>query len=198
MTAEVRPGNFIRLDEVAAELGVSVTPVREALLTLRGEGMVTLAPHRGYVVAPLDRVDVADLFWLQGEIAVKLALRVAEVITAEDLAELAWWNQQLRAAVAAGDGAAVSDAEFGFHRFHNHLANSSKLAWFLLSATRYTPERLYANDPGWGSVATDSHDALIAAYRAGDREQVVAQTRRQFTDGAARLTAHLESTGIWD
>ncbi|WLP90284.1 GntR family transcriptional regulator [Gordonia sp. NB41Y] len=198
MTADFRPGEFIRLDDTAERLGVSVTPVREALLTLRGEGMVSLEPHRGYMVSELDRIDVDDLFWLQGEIAIKLALRTAEVITTEQLDELAWCNQKLRVAVTAGDSTAVTDAEFEFHRQHNLIAAGKKLAWFLLSATRYTPTQLYASDSEWGAVAVDSHDKLIAAYRAGDRDEVIVQTRRQFTDGAARLVKHLEQTGIWD
>ena len=189
---------FVRMDDMASRLGVSVTPVREALLTLRGEGMVNLAPHRGYIVADLSRVDVEDLFWLQCEIAVRLALRTAAAITPEQIGELEWCNQKLSAAVRAGDGPEVADAEFEFHRIHNLVADSDKLSWFLLSATRYTPAQLYATDPEWGEVAVDSHAKLIAAYRAGDREQIIEQTRRQFTDGAARLTRHLEATGIWD
>lgn len=47
MSGQVRPGDFVRLDETAASLGVSVTPVREALLTLRGEGLVDLVPGAG-------------------------------------------------------------------------------------------------------------------------------------------------------
>ncbi|MGC4932795.1 GntR family transcriptional regulator [Gordonia sp. DT30] len=198
MTADFRPGEYIRLDETAERLGVSVTPVREALLTLRGEGMVSVEPHRGYRVSELDRIDVDDLFWLQGEIAVKLALRTAEVITAGQLADLEWCNQKLRTTVAAGDTEAVIDAEFEFHRRHNVIAAGKKLAWFLLSAARYTPTQLYASDPDWGAVAVDSHDRLIAAYRSADRDAVTAQTRRQFIDGAARLAKHLEQTGIWD
>ena len=54
MSGTLLPGTFIRLDETAAQLGVSITPVREALRTLRGEGMVLLEPHRGHVVAPLE------------------------------------------------------------------------------------------------------------------------------------------------
>ncbi|MEE3853401.1 GntR family transcriptional regulator [Gordonia sp. LSe1-13] len=198
MTAAIRPGEYVRMDETAERLGVSVTPVREALLTLRGEGMVNLAPHRGYIVAELSRTDVEDLFWLQGEIAVKLALRTAAAITPEQIADLEWHNQQLRSALGAGDSSQVAGAEFEFHRVHNHIASGGKLAWFLLSATRYTPAQLYATDPDWGEVAVDSHAKLIEAYRTGDREQVVEQTRRQFLDGAARLTRHLESTGIWE
>src|SRR5512139_3740092 len=73
MTGTLRPGTYIRLDETAAALGVSITPVREALRTLRGEGMVQLEPHRGHVVAPLSRRDVEDIFWLQAAIAKELA-----------------------------------------------------------------------------------------------------------------------------
>src|SRR5205807_8906231 len=69
MSGALRPGTFIRLDETAAKLGVSVTPVREALLKLRGEGMVRLEPHRGHVVLPLSRQDVDDIFWVQAIIA---------------------------------------------------------------------------------------------------------------------------------
>jgi len=81
MSGTLRPGTFIRLDETAAELGVSVTPVREALLKLRGEGMVQLEPHRGHVVLPLTRQDIQDIFWLQATIAKELAAAATDHIT---------------------------------------------------------------------------------------------------------------------
>lgn len=197
MTAELRPGDPIRMDETAADLAVSVTPVREALLTLRGEGLVVSAPHRGYVVAELSRIDVEDIFWLQGEAAAKIARRTASMIDDEQLSVLMAANDRLRAAVAAGDVAAVTEAEFEFHRFHNRISGSGKLAWFLQSATRYTPDQMYAADPDWGRVTLDSHEKLIEAYRLGDARAAVEAIRIQFTDGAARLIAHLESTDIW-
>ncbi len=185
------------MDETAVELEVSVTPVREALLTLRGEGMVQLAPHRGYVVADLSRQDVRDIFWLQGVMAVELAIRIARTITPAQLDQLTRLNEDLHDVLATGRASDIVTAEFEFHRVHNRIATDGKLAWFLLNATRYTPHDLYANDPDWGRVAYDSHVKLIDAYRRGDREEVVEQTRRQFTDGAQRLMTHLESIGLW-
>src|SRR5258708_16389720 len=88
MTGTLRPGTFIRLDETAAALGVSITPVREALRTLRGEGMVQLEPHRGHVVVPLTRGDIEDIFWLQDTIAKELAATAAERITEGEIEEL--------------------------------------------------------------------------------------------------------------
>ena len=197
MTAEYRPGDPIRMDETAAELGVSVTPVREALLTLRGEGMVESAPHRGYVVGDLSRTDVEDIFWLQGEAATRIARRTAGLIDDAQRAELSEAVERLRSAVAVGDPAAITEAEFEFHRTHNRISGSTKLAWFLLSATRYTPHQMYASDPDWAAVALDSHDRLIAAYAAGNAEAAADAVRVQFVDGADRLMRHLEATDIW-
>ncbi|WP_026918620.1 GntR family transcriptional regulator [Gordonia shandongensis] len=197
MTAEYLPGDRIRIDETATGLGVSVTPVREALLTLRGEGMVHLAPHRGYEVADLTPTDVEDLFWLQGEAAARIARRTAAVITPEEIGELEWANTRLRSAVADADPAGIALAEFEFHRAHNQVSGNAKLAWILMSTTRYTPHELFASDPEWGAATLARHDALIDAYRAGDPDAAAASIRGEFTDGAARLTAHLSGTAIW-
>lgn len=198
MSGGVRPGDFVRLDETAAELGVSVTPVREALLTLRGEGLVELVPHRGYVVAPLTRSDIHDLFWLQGQIAEQLAIRATAAVTPEVLAEMREARDRLAVAVATSDTAQVEDLEFAFHRLLNRLSGANKLSWFLLSAVRYTPAHLYSADPRWGEAAVTSHGRLIAALEAGDAAEAGRVTRAHFADGAERLLAHLERSGIWD
>lgn len=194
MSGELRPGEYIRMDETAAGLGVSVTPVREALLTLRGEGMVNAVPHRGYAVASLSRTDIEDIFALQAHVAIELAKAAAARITPEQIDTLAELNEALRCAASAES---ISRAEFEFHRFLNHVADRPKLAWFLLQATRYTPHQIFASDPSWIDAATGSHDKLIAALRVGDIAEVVAQTEVQFTDGARRLIAYLDRAGMW-
>jgi DNA-binding GntR family transcriptional regulator len=198
MSGTLLPGTFIRLDETAARLGVSITPVREALRTLRGEGMVLLEPHRGHVVAPLSRRDVEDIFWLQASIAKELAASAAERITDDEIDELERFNDELAAMVQSGEAEAIADAEFRFHRSLNHTTGRIKLAWFLLHVARYMPPLIYASDPQWGLMAVDNHRQLIAALRRRDVAETVRLTGWQFTDGAKRLTARLEETGIWD
>ncbi len=197
MSGTLLPGTFIRLDETAARLGVSITPVREALRTLRGEGMVQLEPHRGHVVAPLSRRDVEDIFWLQAAIAKELAAAAAERITDDGIAALERLNDELAAMVETGDADGIAAAEFVFHRSLNHTTGRIKLAWFLLHVARYMPPLIYAADPQWGLEAVESHRQLIEALRRRDIAEVVRLTDWQFTDGARRLTARLEETGIW-
>lgn len=198
MSGALQPGTFIRLDETAAKLGVSATPVREALLKLRGEGMVQLEPHRGHVVLPLSRQDVDDIFWVQATIAKELATSAAERITDTAIDDLAHLTDALAAAVDASDIEAIAGCEFAFHRVFNHATGRIKLAWFLLHVARYMPLMVYAADPEWGAAAVRNHREVVAALRRRDTAAVVEHTTWQFIDGARRLTERLESSGIWD
>lgn len=198
MSGTLRPGTFIRLDETAAELGVSITPVREALLKLRGEGMVQLEPHRGHFVLPLTRQDIQDIFWLQETIARELAAAATDHITDGEIDELDRINHALEAAVGSGDAEAIAGIEFAFHRVFNQASGRIKLAWFLLNAARYMPVLVYASDPEWAVAAVDNHRKLIAALRKRDAAAVIEHTVWQFTDGAQRLTEMLKRSGIFD
>ena len=197
MTGTLRPGTFIRLDETAAALGVSITPVREALRTLRGEGMVQLEPHRGHVVVPLTRGDIEDIFWLQATIAKELAATAAERITDVEIDELERLNEGLAAAVGRGDPEDVVAAEFVFHRALNRSTGRIKLAWFLLHVARYLPGQIYASDAAWGMSAVATHREVIAALRRRDVDTVVRLTSGEFTDAAQRLVDRLDEIGLW-
>src|SRR6478735_6826615 len=192
MSGSLRPGTYIRLDDTAAELGVSMMPVREALRTLRGEGMVQLEPHRGHVVSPLTRDDIEDLFWLQITIAAELVRTAATRITDEQIDELERLAETVATAVDHHDADEVATAEFAFHRALNRAAGRMKLAWFLLHATRYLPPHIYANDAQWGIEAVANHRQVITALRSRDVDAVVRLTTEQFTDGARMLTARLD------
>jgi DNA-binding GntR family transcriptional regulator len=197
MTGTLRPGTFIRLDETAAALGVSITPVREALRTLRGEGMVTLEPHRGHVVVPLTRGDIEDIFWLQATIAKELATTAAERITEVEIEELEGLNGGLLVAVGRGVPEDVVAAEFAFHRALNRATGRIKLAWFLLHVARYLPGEIYASDAAWGAASVATHRELIEALRRRDVATVVRLTSGEFADAAERLVARLDEIGLW-
>lgn len=199
MTGQLRPGDFVRLDETASTLGCSVTPVREALVTLRGEGLVRSSPHRGFIVEPLDRGDIVDIFWMQAELSARLATHAIDAPDRDrHLAELASIVDDLEAAVDAHRADLVLAGEFAFHRKVHLMANSKKLAWFQYAASKYNPFELYANDETWGREAVTSHRKLIDQLRAGDAKGIRAEIHARFDDARDRLIAQLESIGFWD
>lgn len=80
------PGQMLRQEEVAARLGVSRSPLREALPRLEAEGMVVLQPRRGYAVATLDPDEISKAFDLRRLLETELARRSIARRTAADIA----------------------------------------------------------------------------------------------------------------
>ncbi|MCQ0006298.1 GntR family transcriptional regulator [Actinomadura madurae] len=148
MDGRVRPGDYLRLERLALEFGISVTPVREALKSLRSEGFVVLEPRRGFVVAPLSKRDVQDLFWVQAGIAAELAARAVPRIRPAALRELDGLQLGLEHAMAVRRPDLMEDGNHRFHREINLAAGSPKLAWSLGTAARYVPRGLYGRLAG--------------------------------------------------
>lgn len=195
MSGELREGDFVRLDRIAVEMDISVTPVREGLLLLRGEGFVVLEPRRGFMVAPLSPHDVADLFFVQASIAGELAARAALAVEDADLEHLDSMQQALSAAVERGDSDAVVHLNHQLHRAVNRRAASPKLAWFLSLAVRYVPSRFFASIEGWEQASAHDHAALITALRDRDADAARASMEAHIRHAGELLVSHLVRVG---
>jgi DNA-binding GntR family transcriptional regulator len=197
MSGQVRPGEFLRMEPIAEAIGVSNTPVREGLLSLRSEGFVELVPRRGFVVAPVSRQDVHDLFWAQAQLAGELGARAAAVITPAQIDDLEAINERLGAAVAAQDRRAVAILGHDFHRQINLAAGSHRLTLLLGSVVRHLPNRFYASLEGRLAAIGNDHPQMIAALRDRDAARVRELTEEHILHGAQGVLAMLEPNGPW-
>jgi DNA-binding GntR family transcriptional regulator len=197
LDGRVRPGEYLRLERLAMEFGISVTPVREALQSLRSQGFVHLEPRRGFVVAPLSRQDVEDLFWVQAAIGGELTSRAARRMSPDRLAALAGVQADLEKAAAAGRADLAEERNHAFHRAINLSAGSAKLAWSLASVARYVPRGLYGRVPDWPAAAAHDHRRILDALRAGDAETAGGEMRRHIVSSGGLLIAYLERRGMW-
>ncbi|SFO08169.1 DNA-binding transcriptional regulator, GntR family [Actinomadura madurae] len=197
MDGRVRPGDYLRLERLALEFGISVTPVREALKSLRSEGFVVLEPRRGFVVAPLSKRDVQDLFWVQAGIAAELAARAVPRIGPAALRELDGLQLGLEHAMAVHRPDLMEDGNHRFHREINLAAGSPKLAWSLGTAARYVPRGLYGRLAGWPGLAVRDHALILAALRDGDPRAAAREMRAHIVRAGDLLVAHLERRGMW-
>jgi DNA-binding GntR family transcriptional regulator len=98
---DLKPGDRVRADLIAAELGVSVIPVREALRVLLAESRVELEPHRGYRVTVLSDEQVAELFLICGLLEREALLRGVPAMDAAADARMAALLAELDVAAAA-------------------------------------------------------------------------------------------------
>ncbi|MEO7349899.1 MAG: GntR family transcriptional regulator [Terrimesophilobacter sp.] len=90
-TGQLQPGQQVRQEEVAASLGTSVIPVREALKTLQSEGMLIHHPNRGFFVTKLNRDELIELCLIRSaleSLAVEKALAVLDDSVIEQMSEL--------------------------------------------------------------------------------------------------------------
>ncbi|MBM4479497.1 FCD domain-containing protein [Rhodococcus hoagii] len=198
MSGRLRPGAFVRLDETATELGVSGHPGAGGVVRSGERGWSESVPNRGYVVSPLDRDDVYDIFWLQGRITVELRC----VPPVRRRTPTTWRGSPISTRFSttrsgATDAERIAEAEYEFHRELCRIAGGPSLPGSWPARPGTTPHQLYAADPEWGALAVRAHADLIAAIAARDGAAVVRHTRIQFDDAADRLVAHLERSGIW-
>jgi DNA-binding GntR family transcriptional regulator len=199
LSGGLRPGTFLRPDRLAVELGVSPTPVREALQALRADDMVRALPRRGFVVAPLDRGDVADLFAVQAHLTGELAARAAGALDADGLAALRARAAEVDELIRAEpEDLALAEAEHRFHAALNRAAGARKLAWLVGRAAHYLPPRFYTDRAAWRTATVDAHRRLLAALAAGDADTARTAMEGHVLDGRDLLVAHLEAVGFWD
>lgn len=165
------PGEQLRDGELADWLGVSRTPVREALLRLATSGLVVAVPGRSTTVTAIDVQAVRDA---RDVIAAMHALAVRETggrLSPDDLDRMRDANSRFAAAVDAGDVATALDADEDFHRvpvaaLGNH-ALESVLEHFDPLVRR--AERMRFSSDGHASV--EVHERLIELLESGDAAQ---------------------------
>lgn len=189
-------GQYLRLDQVAVDLGISVTPVREALLNLRAEGLLVQHPRRGFMVVEFTARDLADVADVQAYIGGELAARAAENISAEQLSDLKAIQDDLERAYQDADPDRAVRLNHEYHRLINISADSPKLTQFMSGITRYQPESVFPTLAGWPAQSIRDHRRLIDALERRDPDAARRAIVEHFTVGVAPLTEHLIARGV--
>ncbi|TCR70048.1 GntR family transcriptional regulator [Bosea sp. BK604] len=186
-------GARLRIDELASRYGASHMPIREALRSLAGEGLVVTEANKGARVVTIDERHVAHLFSVRIALEVTLAREAVATIAEADLAEIETLERER---LALADEGRFGEAVETNQRFHRRIyeipGNAEALSvldrhWLLLAALwsrfGYRPERL-------GGVASD-HDHIIRALRQHDAEACGALTAAHVTKTRQDLIAQM-------
>lgn len=189
-------GEYVRLDQLAVKLGVSVTPVREALFQLRAEGLLVQQPRRGFMVLPVTERDLTDIANVQAHVGGELAARAAQNITDEQLRVLTAIQDELEEAYTRDDEDRAVRLNHEFHRAINVAADSPKLAQVMSQITRYAPESVFPTISGWPARSTEHHRRVLAALADRDPDGARAAMSEHLAAGAGPLIEHLKEHGV--
>ncbi|MBP2182347.1 GntR family transcriptional regulator [Amycolatopsis magusensis] len=192
VTGELKPGEQLREHDLAAELGLSRAPVRQALTRLTAEGLVESKPQSFTRVAPLESDDVRDALQLTRALH-EFAVRSAR-LTPEHLTRMRAANAKFAAAIEAREVDAAIEADDEFHDVPVEACGNRAVAETL---DRYTPllrrlERArFSSLPAHRSIRR--HEQLIDACAAGDTGEAVRITGRIWAELGDLLDAGKES-----
>jgi DNA-binding GntR family transcriptional regulator len=165
------PGEVVRDTDLAAWLGVSRTPVREALLRLGETGLVRAAPGRSTVVAEIDLAEVRDAHAVVAQMHRLAVVECLGRLTPAHLGRMREANERFRTALAAHDTDAALAADDDFHDVAVEVAANRALTTVLEQFTpvvRRLERQRFASHAGADSVAL--HDRLVEACASGDAE----------------------------
>jgi DNA-binding GntR family transcriptional regulator len=187
LSGEYHQNERLGLESLAEELGVSVMPVREALMALSKEGLVQAIPRKGFRATPLDAQDVLDVFSLHAYLASILAGRAAQVITDEQIAELREIHESISnlasAPMTAGSARKLEELNNEFHRYINRIPAGSRIRWFIRFTAGLLRTDSYGTIPGWEEATLTDHPQIIAALAAHDAERARALMEAHFLKG---------------
>jgi DNA-binding GntR family transcriptional regulator len=189
---ELLPGARVNQEAWAARAGVSPIPVREALRSLAGEGLLTYRPRRGYVVTELDLADLEEVYRLRRTLEAEALRRGVPLATAADLAALRDAAEECR---TARDAASRLVANRRFHELLHGLAGSKPLLRLigLLWDSTEAYRALYYALPGEAAEADRAHAAIVAAVTAGDADRAVRLQDEHRRRALARLREALSA-----
>lgn len=174
VSGELEPGQVYSAPALGAMFGVSATPVREAMLDLVRENLVTTVPNKGYRVTTMDEADLDDITELRMLIEPPLAAQVTPSIPEEDLPALREMAQAIVDGAAAGDLVAYTECDRAFHlRLLEYVGNRRVSA--LVSDLR-AHTRLYGLasllERGELEESAREHHTILDAIEARDPQQV--------------------------
>ncbi|MEU3018297.1 MULTISPECIES: GntR family transcriptional regulator [unclassified Nocardiopsis] len=182
----MRPGELYSVQRLAEEMGISRSPVRDALVRLEEAGLLAFERNRGFRVLPTKPEDVAEIFSIRLALEVPAAARAARDADAEDLARIAAVEDDMHAAAAKGDETLFFDHDERLHDTIMRTGRADRSAR-IVARLRIHTRLLGASTAGDARTLDDidaEHAPVLAAIR--NRDPVAAREAMEH---------HLRATG---
>ena len=196
LTGQIEPGRTSQ-EQLAGLLGVSATPVREALLRLEAEGFVERSPNQSVRVLEMTPEDLADIYeahaYLMGALVRRACAKASEDLVARLRSCLARSREigfetlpQMRK---------LEELNWQFHAIINVAAGSPKMLQLLKVSTRYIPEGFYSLLSGWPREAQLGHLRMLRAIGDRDPDEAQAAAMDHVRQAGKLLIAQFQAEG---
>jgi DNA-binding GntR family transcriptional regulator len=168
---KILPGSTINLNEISQQLGISKTPLRDAIIQLEIEGFVTILPRRGVTVKKISLQEIKDYYEIVGALESSVILNEFQKITDADISRMEKLNAKQKDALENKDFDNYYKLNLDFHNtFNNHSENKSLMRLITPFKQRLYdfPRRGYLKE--WELNNCDEHQQFIELVKEKDRQ----------------------------
>ena len=191
-TGRIVPGQRLRVDELTRELGMSPTPIREALRLLQADGLVDYRAHHGIVVTEVSARQTSEVYRLRLLLeprAVEIAVRKMTPLLLEELERL---HERHATAVNSKRGSAISERNWAWHWAIYDASESPILIDFLRRLWEAFPWRTMWTLPGRTTLSLEQHAVIMEEIRVGDARRAASKMYEHIASGEETLLLHLQ------
>ncbi len=189
----VRPGDRIDQNEIAATLGISRQPVREAVLELAGDGILVIRPHHGVFVGRFDAETVRGHYELNGYLEAYAAAKVARLGDGVVIGRLRELHEVV---LGSGDPVTLQRAASEFYRTIIVATGNPRLRSTMRVLERFVPGPAFVRYPALLEGARRANSELLAAIETGDPSAAAAICVEQWRAGGEIVVQDLVARGI--
>ncbi|MCL5264099.1 MAG: GntR family transcriptional regulator [Chloroflexi bacterium] len=193
---ELQPGQRLRLEDLASEIGTSLTPVREAMARLASEGLLTYVPHKGVTVAELSPHDVEDIYLARQAIE-SLVGRLAVIRTErqEDrsalLDSLRGLQQRMQECIRKERPEDVQPLNYEFHMTLYGAARSRPFLETIEKLWSSLPTDSLGAIPGRARTFVEDHEGILKAIEDQDAERTELLLKQHIAMASSSLVTYL-------
>lgn len=187
LKGELEPGERLMEIQLADRLGVSRTPIREAIRKLELEGLVLMIPRKGAEVAKISEKSLRDVLEVRrslDELAIELAI---QRMTEEDLQKLEEAQETFRKAVQSGDAMTIAESDEHYHDVIYNATGNSRLVQILnnLREQMYRYRLEYIKDEDKRQILVVEHEQILKAIQG-----------RRVTEAKIAIREHIDNQEI--
>ena len=171
---KLRPGSSVNLTEISKELGISKTPLRDALIQLESEGFVTISPRRGIYVNRLTLDEIRHIYEIVGSLETTALLSVFHKLDKSHMDRMKQLNVAIKTALDQEDYSTYYERNIEFHNVFLELSDNEPLLRIVATMKRRLydfPRRVYIAE--WEENNCEDHAHFIKAIEMGDAEGAV-------------------------
>ena len=173
LKGELKPGERLMEITLADKLGVSRTPIREAIRKLELEGLVVMAPRKGAKVASITERDLNDVLEVRKGMEVLAISLACKRITGEELEKLETIEQSFQKLIESGNLTELAEMDVKFHDTIYQATNNQRLVQLLnnMREQMYRYRMEYLKDIAVRRTLAEEHKAICRALRERDEQQ---------------------------